>query len=70
VIESPVFPLQSHARESIFKLYLLDIGLLHNMLDVSPLQILKQLWGVYKGYAAENFVAEELKASGVGELYC
>lgn len=62
-------PLRSHARESMFKLYLLDIGLLHHMLDVPVWQIVNQSWGAYKGYAAENFTATELRASGIEELY-
>ena len=69
VIESPRIPLQSHARESMFKLYLLDVGLLHAMLRVPPFQIIGQSWGTYKGYAAENFAAVELRASGVEELF-
>ncbi len=69
VIESPVLPLRAHARESIFKLYLLDIGLLHTMLHVPPFDIVGESWGSYRGYAAENFTAVELRAGGVDELY-
>ncbi len=69
VIESPNVPLRSHIRESIFKLYLLDVGLLHSMLNVPSIEIVNQSWGAYKGYAAENFAATELRAAGVKDLF-
>lgn len=69
IVRDTHLPLRSHARESVFKLFLLDIGLLHSALDVPAHQIVTQSWGTYKGYVAENFAAIELRAAGVRDLY-
>ncbi len=39
------------------------------MLNLPIRSILEQDYGITKGYLAENFVAQELLAAGVGELY-
>lgn len=55
-------PLSSYTTENKFKLYFFDIGLLNTMLDI-PLAVLTQEeLGSYKGFIAENFVAQELFA--------
>ncbi len=69
IIDSPQIPLGAHSRESMFKLYLFDIGLLHHMLGLSANLILQMSYGSYKGYLAESFVASQLKAAGEKELY-
>lgn len=69
VVQDGRAPLAAHVRESIFKLYLLDIGLLHSMLAVPPFDVFNQSWGAYRGYVAENFVATELRAHGHDSLY-
>lgn len=51
------------------KLYLLDCGRLHRMLDVPARAILNQNWTSYAGYVAENFAAVELRAAGIGNLF-
>jgi len=38
--------------------------------DIKPSQILQYDYGSYKGDVAENYVAQELRASGMGALYC
>ncbi len=37
---------------------------------LDPARILQYDFGTYKGYVAENYVAQELRASGVPALYC
>jgi len=69
VVQDGRAPLAAHVRESIFKLYLLDVGLLHSMLSVPPFDVVNQSWGAYRGYVAENFVATELRAHGHDSLY-
>lgn len=69
IVEDPGIPLSAHQRESMFKLYLLDVGLLHHILGVSATSIISQSWGSYKGYAAENYAAMQLRSSGVRKLY-
>ncbi|MFL0839713.1 ATP-binding protein [Vibrio parahaemolyticus] len=60
----PKAPLVAHIKENTFKLYLLDVGLLHHLLDTSYLEIKRQ-GHEYKGYIAENFVLQELASLGI-----
>lgn len=62
IVETVEFPLAAYTQDNKFKLYMFDIGLLGAMSDLSPKIILEQKYGTYKGYFAENFVAEELIA--------
>jgi len=69
IVKEAALPLAAYTKESMFKLYLFDIGLLHAMLGLSAGDILSASYGSYKGYVAENFVAGELRSAGVTELY-
>ncbi|NKB69670.1 MAG: AAA family ATPase [Candidatus Latescibacteria bacterium] len=69
IIEQPSLPLRSRRKANTFKLYLFDVGLLGCMLDLSLDAIVNQEYGNYKGFVAENFVAQELAASSAAELY-
>jgi predicted AAA+ superfamily ATPase len=68
-VEKPVVPLRAFASRNLFKLYLFDVGLLGCMLDLPFDAVLSQDYGSYKGYVAENFVAQELTAAGRTPLY-
>jgi len=70
IVERAEMPLAGFANENRFKLYFFDVGLLGAISDIKPAQILQYNYGSYKGYVAENFVAQELRASGMGALYC
>jgi len=70
IIEKPEIPLSAYKSETVFKLYLFDVGLLCAMCDISPVDILRMDFGMFKGYLAENFVAQQIRAAGVTELYC
>ena len=63
-------PLAGFARDNRFKQYFFDVGLLTVITNIDPAHILKYNYGSYKGYIAENFVAQELRAAGVRELFC
>ena len=54
---------------AIFKLYLADVGLLGALSQLPAKTILEYDYGTYKGYFAENFVAQEFLSSGVDQLY-
>ena len=69
IVEKPAIPLRSRRKANTFKLYFFDTGLLGCMLDLSFDAIVNQDYGSYKGFVAENFVAQELVASGASELY-
>jgi predicted AAA+ superfamily ATPase len=59
IVETPQKPLISYIKPNIFKLYFFDVGLLGCMLNLSLEDILNQNYGRYKGFYAENFVAQE-----------
>lgn len=69
LVEKPDLPLRAYAKPGLFKLYLFDVGMLGCMLDLPFGAILGQDYGTYKGYYAENFVAQELSAAGRAPLY-
>lgn len=62
-------PLMAYSRENTFKLYFFDVGLLGAASNLAPETLLKADFGSYKGYFAENFVAQELKALGLAPLH-
>lgn len=62
-------PLMAYTEESFFKLYLFDVGILGALSDLPPQTILDYNYGTYKGYFAENFVAQEFIAQGTSHLY-
>lgn len=63
-------PLAGFAKDNRFKQYFFDVGLLITVSNIDPGHIFKYDYGSYKGYVAENFVAQELRAAGVCELFC
>ncbi|MBD3241515.1 MAG: AAA family ATPase [Chitinivibrionales bacterium] len=69
MVEAPARPLSSRASHNRFKLYMADIGLLGALSGIKPGEFLAFDFGSYKGYVAENFVAQELRAAGERELY-
>jgi len=62
IINSGEIPFSAHASESVFKLYLFDVGLLGAMSNLSPQTILSYDHGSHKGYFAENFIAQTFLA--------
>ncbi|MEI8139132.1 MAG: AAA family ATPase [bacterium] len=69
VVEKPMLPLRAFAKPNLFKLYLFDVGMLGCMLDLPIASILNQDYGTYKGYYAENLVAQEMTTAGHAPLY-
>ena len=76
-IKTPKLPLSGYKEDNIFKLYLLDTGLLGTMLNFSKRTIVEgsRLFSGYNGAFSENYVAQELAAgylfeeSHLKELY-
>lgn len=62
-------PLKGYIRESFFKLFLFDVGLLGAMVDLDPKTILDYAYGSYKGYFAEVFVAQEMVSTKEVDLF-
>jgi len=70
-IKTPKVPLSGYREDNIFKLYLLDTGLLGALLGLSPKTIVKgnELFSEYNGAFTESYVAQELIANNNIELY-
>lgn len=62
IIKTAEIPLVAYTTEGQFKLLMFDIGLLGAMNNLSAKTLLEQTYGTYKGYFAENFVAQSLVA--------
>jgi len=70
-VSKPAYPLKGHADRSHFKAYALDVGLLGAMANLAP-DILThghRLFDEYKGAFTENYVAQQIRAIPVPELY-
>ncbi|MBC8312131.1 MAG: ATP-binding protein [Candidatus Marinimicrobia bacterium] len=70
IISTNRVPLNAFSKDNIFKQYFFDVGLLGAISRLNPKEILDYEYGLYKGYMAENFVAQELKAKGESPCYC
>jgi len=62
-------PIKSYTKENFFKLYFFDVGLLQASLNIPIEKIIDEELGSYKGYIAENFVAQELFLRSFEPLY-
>jgi len=69
ICDKAELPLEAFCKRNLFKLVIFDIGLLGCMLDLPVEAVISQDYGITKGYFAENFVAQEFRASGIKNLY-
>ncbi len=69
IIDQVAEPLSAYADETRIKLYLFDVGILGAISDLSPATMLDYDYGTYKGYFAENFVAQEFLSKQNRKLY-
>lgn len=69
ICKKPASPLRGYTEDSVFKIYLFDVGILGAMIGLRPSTVVAYDFGSYKGYLAENFVTRELVSQGI-ELYC
>ena len=56
----PEIPLQGFVKPDYFKLFVNDIGILNNLLQIKYKDILTGNISLYKGVVTENFVANQL----------
>jgi len=70
IVERAEAPLSGFVQENRFKQYFFDMGLLGAFSAIDPARFLNYDFKTYKGYVAENFVAQEFRSSGVSALYC
>ena len=71
LVKAPKFPLSAYASTNIFKLFLLDVGLLGAQSNLSPQVIIdgNVLFTEFKGALTENYIAQELTATKNAPLY-
>ena len=63
ILKTIQHPLMAYQKENCFKLTMFDMGILCAMSSIKYKTIHDFGFGSYKGYLAENFVAQELKAA-------
>jgi predicted AAA+ superfamily ATPase len=69
IIQTVEQPLSAYVVESRFKLYVFDVGILGALSNLAPKTILDYQYGTYKGYFAENFVAQEFFGTNCKDVY-
>ena len=69
VTTEPRPPLKALVKENIFRLFFFDLGLLGRILEIDYAEQIAQNF-IEKGFIAENFVQNELLASGHRSTYC
>ena len=69
IVNSGELPFSAHTVENLFKLYLFDVGILGALSQLPPKSILDYDYDSYKGYYAENYIAQEFVCSGVKNAY-
>ena len=67
----PALPLDIYEDFSVFKLYLVDVGLLGAMVNTQPSQVLinNDVFSEYKGGITENYVLQQMVSHGVSPIY-
>ena len=68
-VSVPEIPLRGFIKESYFKLFLNDIGILNNILELDYADIMMDNLSLYKGAIAENYVANQLLYNGYSLYY-
>jgi len=68
IVNSGYLPFPAYMKENTFKLFCFDVGILGALSMLPPKNIMDYDYGTYKGYFAENFVAQELKCSGAENI--
>jgi predicted AAA+ superfamily ATPase len=71
LVNAPKFPLSAYADNDIFKIFLLDVGLLGAQSHLAPQTVIdgNALFMEFKGALTENFIAQELTVSRQNGLY-
>lgn len=69
IINRAELPFSAYSKENTFKLIMFDVGLLGALGDLPVKSLLDYNFGTYKGYVAENFVAQEFVCKGISPLY-
>ncbi|MEA3360730.1 MAG: DUF4143 domain-containing protein [Thermodesulfobacteriota bacterium] len=65
------YPLKAYINRSSFKVFVLDVGILGAMANLSPKAVINysSLFSEYKGAFVENYVAQQLRSEKQIDLY-
>ena len=69
IVNSGEAPFSAYTAENRFKLCFFDVGMLGAMSQLSSKTILDYDYGTYKGYFAENFIAQEFRYAETPQIY-
>jgi len=69
IANNGLLPFSAYNKENKFKLFCFDVGMLGAISSLAPKTIWDYEYGSYKGYFAENFVAQQLLGAGAGPIY-
>lgn len=70
IVHNAEQPLHAFTQDNMFKLLVFDVGILGALSGLSPQTILSYDYGTYKGYFAENYLAQQLLSMGHHKIYC
>ncbi|MDT8389946.1 MAG: AAA family ATPase [Lentisphaeria bacterium] len=70
IVNSGQLPFPAYEKENFFKLFIFDIGILGALGRLPARNILSYGYGTYKGFFAENFVAQEFQTRRRENLAC
>jgi len=69
LVSVPLLPLKGYIKEGYFKMFMNDVGILSNILELKVSDILNDNLSLYKGVIAENYVATQLLSRGYSLYY-
>lgn len=69
LVSTALLPLKGYVKEGYFKLFMNDVGILSNILELKIKDVLSDNISLYKGVIAENYVANQLLANGYSLYY-
>jgi predicted AAA+ superfamily ATPase len=70
IANSGLLPFSAYEKESLFKLFVFDVGILGALSQLPVKSVLDYDYGTYKGFYAENFAAQQFTACGRAPLAC
>ena len=70
IVNSGLLPFSAYTKENAFKLFVFDVGMLGALSGLHIRTLLDITFGSYKGYIAENAVAQSFMADGRTDIVC
>ena len=69
LVKTPQIPLTAYEEDNYFKIYLNDVGLLTELSNMTPYDIVSESSNLYRGMLTENYVAQTLASGELGLNY-